>query len=506
MRNIYMFVVILISTSSFSQLTYIPNSSFEEKLIYLGYDSGPIDHYVPTANISGVTSLTLDFIGSITGIEDFVSLTELHIYNYSLQSLNLSQNIALKTLTLDISGYELHTLDLSNNTALTTLDLYSNTLNNVNFSNNTALTKLTLGAGFFGSTIYHFDVSPLVGLTDFRLYGNVTSIDLTTNTLLQKVDIRTFDAPLTILNLASNTLLTDLSIDSPVANDDFLSNHPLLENLYVKSNSILEIDASVAPNLKSVRINSESLNHLNVEQNSALDSLSVDALQMRAINLTNSPHLTYLYLRGGYTSLDLSQNHTLKSLALSRVTLPTLDLSQNQLLEKMTLYSSQQLQHLDLSSNTALTRLDIYNNYQLAALDLRNGNNQNIQYAHIGLNPMLTCVYVDNKNANYLLNTEIWSAGFSGSYVNNEADCSLGISNKLQPFASVYPNPVKNTLYIETTNNLIPETIIISDATGKVIEQVKNASQIDVSSYETGLYFMSFPFSEKKVTVKFIKM
>ena len=63
---------------AFGQQTYVPDDNFEQKLINLGYDTGPLDDFVPTANISSVINL---FIGSsnisdLTGIEDFASLSD----------------------------------------------------------------------------------------------------------------------------------------------------------------------------------------------------------------------------------------------------------------------------------------------------------------------------------------------------------------------------------------------------------------------------------------------
>ena len=59
-----------------SQNTYIPDDNFEQALINLGYDSGPIDDYVPTSNINSITDLNIfnKNISDLTGIEDFTSL------------------------------------------------------------------------------------------------------------------------------------------------------------------------------------------------------------------------------------------------------------------------------------------------------------------------------------------------------------------------------------------------------------------------------------------------
>jgi len=62
----------------FGQQTYVPDDNFEQALINLGYDN-ILDDYVATANIDILTYLDVQFFSIIdlTGIEDFVALTEL---------------------------------------------------------------------------------------------------------------------------------------------------------------------------------------------------------------------------------------------------------------------------------------------------------------------------------------------------------------------------------------------------------------------------------------------
>ena len=48
MRNIsILFTILLTQTLLFSSYTYVPDDNFEQKLINLGYDTGPLDDTVP---------------------------------------------------------------------------------------------------------------------------------------------------------------------------------------------------------------------------------------------------------------------------------------------------------------------------------------------------------------------------------------------------------------------------------------------------------------------------
>jgi len=118
----------------FSQQTVIPDPNFEQALINMGYDSPPIDGFVPTANISSVTELWVVDMGiaDLTGIEDFSSVRLLQcMYNY-LTNLDLSQNAQLT----DLHCYhnQLTELDLSNNLNLLQLMCSENQLTSINIS------------------------------------------------------------------------------------------------------------------------------------------------------------------------------------------------------------------------------------------------------------------------------------------------------------------------------------------------------------------------------------
>ena len=65
-------LLFLLPTIVFGQTTAIPDANFEQALIDLGYDTGTPDGSVLTANISGITSLSVysKGISDLTGIEE----------------------------------------------------------------------------------------------------------------------------------------------------------------------------------------------------------------------------------------------------------------------------------------------------------------------------------------------------------------------------------------------------------------------------------------------------
>ena len=108
MKKLFIFIILvqLISTVSLAQNTYVPDDGFESKLIRLGYDSGPLDDYVLTANIENVIKLGFAYFGDLdlTGIEDFTALDTLYCFGGNITTMDLSQNLNLEYLYLKLTN------------------------------------------------------------------------------------------------------------------------------------------------------------------------------------------------------------------------------------------------------------------------------------------------------------------------------------------------------------------------------------------------------------------
>lgn len=160
--------VILFSNLSIAQTTAIPDPNFEQALINLGLDSGPIDGVVLTANIDTVTELIVMFqnISDLTGIEDFSSLSRLDCQWNQLNALNLSQNNALTYL--NCVGNQLTSLSFTQNTALNFLWCSSNQLINLDVTQNSALEILYCGS----NQINNLNLSQNMLLSSFSCWNN----------------------------------------------------------------------------------------------------------------------------------------------------------------------------------------------------------------------------------------------------------------------------------------------------------------------------------------------
>ena len=125
--NKLLLVFLLTSFIGYAQKTYIPDDAFEQALINLDLDD-IFDDSVYTSAVDTVETLYLSNSGisDLTGIKDFILLTDLFCNGNQIIDLDLSNNSNL--FELNCSNNLLSSLDLrnGNNTGL----WYFNSLNN----------------------------------------------------------------------------------------------------------------------------------------------------------------------------------------------------------------------------------------------------------------------------------------------------------------------------------------------------------------------------------------
>ena len=87
-----------------------------------------------------------------------------------------------------------------------------------------------------------------------------------------------------------------------------------------------------------------------------------------------------------------------------------------------------------------------------------------------------------------------------------EGSSALSIDENLLSNVSVYPNPVNKELTINTTLDLENSIISIFNIQGKKVFNTRfDSNKINVSSLETGVYFLRIIQNNKQVNLKFIK-
>lgn len=297
------FSVVVVSFTGFSQNTYVPDNFFESYLETHDANGNAVavgdptsmgngvggDDYVLTDRINTVTILNVPSknISDLTGIEDFLALTELDCSDNILTSLDLSGNTALTILNCHLN--DLISLNVSLNTALTYLSCYSNDLTVLDLSNNTALDYLS--CNYNGLT--SLDLSNNTALTYVSCFANsLTSLNVTTCTLLEGLycDYNS----LTALDVSNNTALLHLQcFENDLASLD-VSNNTLLEDLTCYENSISSLDLSNNTQLWYLSCYNNNLSSLDLSNNTLLSNLRCQFNNIGSLDLSNNPALTYV--------------------------------------------------------------------------------------------------------------------------------------------------------------------------------------------------------------------
>jgi hypothetical protein len=140
--------------------------------------------------------------------------------------------------------------------------------------------------------------------------------------------------------------------------------------------------------------------------------------------------------------------------------------------------------------------------------NLVNSPSKVIRYANI-IDPQ--------SGTNPLQNTNVITDGATYYAVNMENGCAsspfavlvavtLGNPTFTVLSLQLYPIPVKTTLYIQPSNNITINKIIITDLTGKIVLiQTTSANQINVDQLASGVYILEAFYGEAKIINKFIK-
>jgi hypothetical protein len=105
---------------------------------------------------------------------------------------------------------------------------------------------------------------------------------------------------------------------------------------------------------------------------------------------------------------------------------------------------------------------------------------------------------------------ELEGANGSGELFGNflyGGDCMqvFGISDNLQELFIIYPNPASDVLNISNPSNIAINAVVFYDTLGKSIPATLVNGQINISSLESGIYFMSINTAEGTLTQKVVK-
>ncbi len=245
-------------------MTYVPDDNFEAELIALGLDdyTGLAD-YVPTEAIDTLQYLNVysKSIDSLTGIEDFIALTELNCGSNNIDTLDLSKNTAL--ITLICPSNNITSLDLSSNLDLEYLKCPNNDyLSTLNISQNTKLKFLQCSEA--NSSLTTLDVSNNTALEYlYCSYNAITSLDLSNNIALKRV--RCNYNGMNSLKFGANTQLEYLKCTRNHLTSLDVSTLTALDTFSCGDNDLISLDLSNNPNLEIFICHDNVLTELSIK-------------------------------------------------------------------------------------------------------------------------------------------------------------------------------------------------------------------------------------------------
>lgn len=271
-------------------------------------------------------------------------------------------------------------------------------------------------------------------------------------------------------NNFKNALINDLVADIN-GNNIFDSN--------VDTNNDGEIQISEAESVLKLNIANKNISSLNgIEYFTNLTELRCEENNLTELVLSHNLELYNLFCNDN----QLSNLNVINCINLNRI-----HCNYNNLTE------------LDFSLNSNLYAINCDDN-QLTSLNVKNGNNTNLFQMWCDYNTNLLCIQVDNVT--YSNNATNWVKEDSAMY--SEMCENLSIEDVLNSKSiKLFPNPVKNTLSIETTEDIT--NIKIYSINGKLLIQEKNNLNIDLSKLDKGLYFIQFYINEEIVSKEIIK-
>ncbi len=208
-------------------------------------------------------------IKSMKGLEYFVNLEELNCNSNILTELNVSSLKKLKVLDCSIN-YSLTSINISQNTALTHFICEWCPITSIDISHNIVLTHLDLRGT---SQITKLDVSKNIALTYLVCTDNqVSSLDVSSCSKLNHLWCA--NCKLTKLDISKNTLLTTLWCDNNLLTTLDVSKNPLLNSLNCTGNQLEVLNLSFNPNIGALECQMESLKTLYLKKGHQIDGIT----------------------------------------------------------------------------------------------------------------------------------------------------------------------------------------------------------------------------------------
>ncbi len=252
--------------------------------------------------------------------------------------------------------------------------------------------------------------------------------------------------------------------------------------LLYTDNKLATLDVSNSPKLAELNVGSNQLTALDVTNNTRLTYLQIGSNQISSIDLSKNPLLDSFFASGNLlTSVDFSKNFVLRSLVLDSNPITSIDISKLDLLQYF--YASYMpLTSIDASKNSNLIYINAVENHSMQNINFKNGYNKNVLGFFAIHSENLKCVQVDDPT--YSSSQSLWQIDSTASY---STDCTLMATQDItKKYSLLYPNPTKDIIYM--TDEM--SEVEVYNAVGQKILDLSNTKTIDLSKYNSGVYFI----------------
>lgn len=440
---------------------YVPDDGLEQAIIDAGFDVGPLDNYVPTANVIGETDLIANGYGivDLTGIESFPALSTFDCSDNNIVELDLTANTALTSVIC--SNNNLEFVDLRNgmnNPQLLTFDATNNpslfciNVDDVTYSENAAgwqedaivnynvdclNTRYTdifddnfeqalvdlgidtvpnddrvLTANIEYVTSLNVNGKNIESLDGIKAFSSLIELDCSNN-YLNALDVSNM-ANLEVFYCSSNYFVTN----NPVNPTDLLNitGTPNLRILHCLGNLLEDLDVSANLNLEELNCSDNKITTLDISNNTLLVDLNCSANNINTlstIGVDNSTLINFNCSNNQLNTLNVDRYLVLEDLNCSSNGLTGINTTNNALLENLNC-SNNTISGLNIDSNGSLVILDASQN-DLTGLNLT-ANNVALEYLDVNYNTITTIDLNPVTNLNYL-------------YISNNDLSNLNVSN-----------------------------------------------------------------------------
>ena len=408
-------------TTDSGTLTKAVNKSLEIKSSVIGFltevDKGAEPAYVPFADPLFKAYCVENFDTDGDGEISFAEALEVSKINYP--SPTLDERIAdlggieyfTNIKVLKIAGHLLKELDLSNNTSLIELDcMYNTELASLNVSNNLALKLLTV----HHTALEVLDVSDHSDLTNLSCYScPLASLDITNTPAL--TDLLCYETSIASLDLSNRPVLKRVSASGCSNLKSInLANTPLLATLVADHCRLASLDLSDHSALYNVEVGQNPMTSLNMSNCSVTDegnSLVCNDCQLTSLILDNASLGNVNCSNNQLTSLDL-RTANLMSLDCTNNPLEYIDVPYGFSIKSLKMPEGTQLRYPG-GSNQDYSREDwgdITNNY---TIELKGGT------------PTETVITLWLAAANYSYNDGMWVENASEYIISDSASWNI---------------------------------------------------------------------------------